>query len=887
VAALLAQSVSSGIRIDEATAALLGERFEVRTDGKGAALIGRRSDAEPPRTLLGKPTPCVGRDKELGLLDATLRECIDESVARAVLLTGPPGQGKSRLCHEFLSKARERGNPRILTARADPVGAGSSFMMVRQIVRRAIGLREADPAADQHTKLRTHVAGVCKEGNSARIADFIGELVGVPSTDWPSPELRSARNDPQIMAIWLGRSFGEWLAAECVTRPLLVVLEDLHWGDLPSVTYLGEALRALAAKPFMLLALARPEVRETFPNLWPASERQDIALGRLPPRAAERLVRAALGESIPASTVTRIVDRADGNAFYLEELIRRVAEGDGDTLPEAVLALVQSRLERLEPEGRRIVRAASVFGDVFWRGAAASLLGAQETRELDSWLNLLCDREIFSAAPDSRFAGERQYAFRHDLLREAAYAMLTDADRMTGHRLAAVWLHAAGETDALTMADHLERGGEGARAVPWIVRATWTASIGGNFEAVADLSRRGLSCGPTADERGRLHLRYGQVLSIRGEFLAALDMGCEAIDLLRSGSMEWFEAVGLVLVAGTFSGKPEITTAVFPRILDVSIQPEPTGPYGIAVFQVCVALILAGHIEQAEGFLGRADAAQRGSDSDPVFTVRIELARGFLQLRRSALGDSIHTLKHALSVADRAEDAFGKGGAAHFLLDALAETGNREQIELAAQDALRSAPVLGGTFFRNWIALALAWGWLHERRIGEAIGAFRSLLDRSDQVLAASAHGALAHALVEDGDLDGALDHATKSLAMGSALPNVRAGALAALAVVELRRGRATEAVQLAEQGLGLAARGGVPFTGSVLYLTRAEALRCVCKTGDSNAAIRDARDRVLRIAATLERDPALRDSFLTRVDANGRTLSLAREWLGDEPGAG
>ncbi len=373
-ASLFAQSMAAGIRIDEVTEGLLGERFNVRSDDKGRALVGRRGDDEAPRTLLGKRTPCVGRDKELGLLELTLRECIEESVARAVLVTGPAGQGKSRLRYEFLARARARGGATILMARADPVGAGSAFMMVRQLVRHAVGLREGEPVVDQYAKLGAYVTERCKDGDSARIAEFLGELVGAPSSGQRSPQLRAARNDPSIMAEWLRRSFGEWLAFECAARPLILVLEDVHWGDLPSFTYLGDGLRALATKPLMLVALGRPEVHEAFPGLWAGLEKMELPLGRLTPRAAQRLVRAVLGEKLAADAAARIVERADGNAFYLEELIRRVAEGDGERLPDTVLALVQSRLERLEPEARRIVRAASVFGEVFWREGLAGLL---------------------------------------------------------------------------------------------------------------------------------------------------------------------------------------------------------------------------------------------------------------------------------------------------------------------------------------------------------------------------------------------------------------------------------------------------------------------------------------------------------------------------------
>ena len=133
------------------------------------------------------------------------------------------------------------------------------------------------------------------------------------------------------MAEWLRRAFAEWLGAECAAGSLLVVLEDVHWGDVASVNYLRDGLRTLAAKPFMVLALGRPETHDKFPNLWANCEKQEIVLGRLTPRAAEKLVREALGGTLPSEEVARIVERCDGNApfFILEELIRCVAERGG------------------------------------------------------------------------------------------------------------------------------------------------------------------------------------------------------------------------------------------------------------------------------------------------------------------------------------------------------------------------------------------------------------------------------------------------------------------------------------------------------------------------------------------------------------------------------
>jgi eukaryotic-like serine/threonine-protein kinase len=869
-ASLLVHSEVPGIQIDETTSGLLGDRFEVRLEDPGRSLVGKHVEVDHSRTLLGKATPFVGRDKELALLEATLQECVEEAVSRSVLVTGPAGQGKSRLRREFVRKALARGDVRVLAARADPVGAGSSFMMVRQLVRAAAGLREMDPAPKQHDKLRTHVASVCKEPSSARIADFLGELLAVPSSETPSPQLRAARNDPMIMAVWVARSFGDWLAAECDAQPLLVVLEDLHWGDAASVTFLGGGLRSLASKPFMVLALGRPGVRDAFPNLWAGAERSEVLLGRLAPRAAERLARAALGPEISEEVLGRIVERADGNAFYLEELIRRVAEGGADTLPETVLALVQARLGQLETGARRAVRAASVFGEVFWRGGVAALLGGgREGGDIDGWLRELAEREIVSVAHDCRYPGESEFTFRHSLLREAAYAMLTDDDRTTGHRLAGGWLERAGEKDSLTMADHYERGGEPARAVPWLIRAAESAFDGGNMDMAENLVQRGIACDPEPKERDKLLAVKGNVLYMRGDWLGTATIYHSLMNALPVGSTAWFSCAAAVFA----SGDPLLTAPVMQAILMAPVQPEPSGPYGVAVHWTCTALSGIGQEALAWSFLERAEGVEKSvPDPDPVFVVWQWVSRGELLLWRGELGGALAAFATACDLADRVGVAAARATAEVYTLIILLEAGHWVRAEAAATATLG--------LHAEWTEFYLTSARLETRHPG-ALDALRSLLSKVNRnpALTLAVRGKLALALIAENDLDGAVREADAVLQEQPGFTMATAMAFSTLARVAFLRNRPDEALAFAD--CGLAVQGSrLASTVSLLYVVRADALHALERKADANAAISHARDRILDMASTLE-DPELRESFVTNVAANARTLELARERLG------
>src|SRR5262249_33632869 len=196
----------------------------------------------------------------------------------------------------------------------------------------------------------------------------VGELCDVPFPDEGMPMLRTARHEPKIMGDCLRRVVLSFLAAECAARPVLVVLDDLQWGDALTVSVLDAALGEQAGAPFLVLALARPEVHEAFPKLWHGHKVQPIALRGLSRKACERLIREVLGKDVPAAAVDRAIEQSAGNALFLEELIRSIAERKADEEPETVVAMLQARIGRLPAGPRRTLEAASVFGQTFWDG---------------------------------------------------------------------------------------------------------------------------------------------------------------------------------------------------------------------------------------------------------------------------------------------------------------------------------------------------------------------------------------------------------------------------------------------------------------------------------------------------------------------------------------
>jgi hypothetical protein len=441
------------IRLDRLMASLLHRRFDT---GTGRELRGELCESERKPLGSGEPGACVGREQELDQLEMIFDQCAEERVASMVLLSGQEGEGKTCLGREFVRRLEARSRPlEIWIGEADALAAGSVFGLLGQVVRRALRLVEGESVESRRDKIRAWAAR--HPGNGAlRSAQVLGDVVGAPlETDEPPDAESLVLPSEQIR-----QAFLLLLRAECAVQPVVIVLDDLHWGDLSTIKLMYAAVGTLSDQPLMVLALARNKVHELFPQLWADRCVQEIRLRRLSRRASAQLVRQVLGDSAPEAMVKSVIERSDRHASYLEELARAAGEGRPET-PEIVLAMVQARIEKLDPAARRVLRAASVFGifhDTFWRGGIEALLGPGDTA---AWLAVLVEQGAIELKDERRFPTEAEYHFQHALIREAAYEMLTKDDRITGHWLAAQWLEHVGETNANIIAAHFERTGNG------------------------------------------------------------------------------------------------------------------------------------------------------------------------------------------------------------------------------------------------------------------------------------------------------------------------------------------------------------------------------------------------------------------------------------------
>ncbi len=446
------------ILLDENCAAFLEARWEVDPIGGCLCLGKERSVADDARRLLGKATPCVGRDRELTILEATVREAMESGEPRVVLVTGPSGTGKSRLRHELV----HRLDTKSFQCRAEALDAAVPYRLATAIARQ-VGSVALPP----------------------REAAFLAELLGASAT--PPPEVLAARARPDAHFDGVQAAFVALMAESTGDEGAVLVLDDLQWCD-PMSARLLDLLARDVGRPLVVVALARPEVRKVLPQLWTTRDVLEVKLPPLPRRAAERLVRGVLSE-VTADDLRRIVDRSEGNAFFLEELVRAAAARTLDRLPETVLALAQSRLDALPEEARTLLRHASVFDGPFSDEAIAALSGLPDVPRI---LAELVGSEALLRLPDER------HAFRHALLREASYSTLSDDERVTLHARLARWSSAEGEPSEL-VAHHFLRAGDVRSAAEALAHAAASWAQQGRLEAAARVLAVSLWLAPSAD----------------------------------------------------------------------------------------------------------------------------------------------------------------------------------------------------------------------------------------------------------------------------------------------------------------------------------------------------------------------------------------------------
>ena len=890
---LLGAALPAQILVDAATAGLLDVRFKVGPTPEGhLELGGERTGADSTRFLLGKPTPTVGRERELDFLLGVLDDCIGEPMACATLVTGPPGVGKSRLRYEFLRRLRKHApETRVWRARAEPASQGSPFSLIGQFLRGIAHVRDGEPTRAARERLREHIARRLPAPDVERALQFLGEAARIPP-ERPSEAFAAAQNDPILMHDQIQWAWEDFILAECSAGPVLLAIEDMHWADLPSVKLVEAALRAAETQPLMALGLARPEVNERFPRLWSHGGGKTLTLGGLTRRAARKLAVEALGPGADEQLVSTIVERADGNPFFLEELIRAVSEGDATHLPDTVLAMLQTRLEALPDGARRVLRAASVFGKVFWQRPVALLLGETEDwHDIDDWIELLAERELITEGTTSRFDGERELSFRHALVADAAYGMLTPEDRVRAHQAAAEWLETSGEPDILALAAHHEHGGNTERALSYLQKGAQKAIDGNDFRTALDAVARARALLPEDDHTGAGRLARsaaGKLARLeaeahlwRGENDLAEQLSELAFASLPEQSDDWYRAIFVLASACQQKGEPDRAAEIARLLLESSAWENPNTPLLVSGSRAAVVLTQAGRFEIADQLLERLERIA------PALTHR-DAAALALWLATKATHALYHTeIEKYLCWSMLASDTFERvgdlrnatiqrhnGGHASNELGAYREAERHLSEVLGHADRLGIPNVLAGA--RNNLGFALTRLGRFDEARPLLVEAERLLEKHGDQRMRGGALNHLAELELLEGNLERAEETARQAVSVLEPYPPVRTQAIATLAEVLLAQGKADESLDTTTSGVELLDSLGGRADGELaLLLAHAHALSSSGAEARAQQVLGRARTRLNERASTIE-DTELQKSFLEQIPENARIAESA-----------
>jgi class 3 adenylate cyclase len=448
-----------------------------------------------PRTrgVQGVETRMIGREQEIKQLQDALQFSLREHKAQAFTIIGEAGIGKSRLLYEFQNWLEKQNLPiDIFKARATERSARTPYALLRDLFALKFDIQDSDSLPIARDKLERGIQQIDPaDGNALEKAHFIGELIGMDFSS--SPYLRGILSDPAQIRDRALHHF-EQIVAEAARRGfVLILIEDLHWADENSMEAFTRIIQLHADLPLLIVFLARPTLLERRSN-WGAGidPHTTIRLAPLPETHSRALVDEILQKtrSVPEALRTIVVQGAEGNPYYVEELIKMlISDGViviGETwrvdesklkearIPSTLTGILQARLDSLPDNERAILQCASVIGRTFWDDTVQVLNGSPKD-EIHAALQSLTGRELVFPRAAATFSGTQEYIFKHNILRAVTYETVLKRQRKKYHGQAAEWIvrHSsdrAGEYAAI-VAEHFEQAEKFREAAVWSARA--------------------------------------------------------------------------------------------------------------------------------------------------------------------------------------------------------------------------------------------------------------------------------------------------------------------------------------------------------------------------------------------------------------------------------
>jgi class 3 adenylate cyclase/tetratricopeptide (TPR) repeat protein len=495
LAARLQQLAAAGdILISEATRALAGSDMNVEALApamvKGVAhpvtayrLLDVAESAAPLAAARREQSPLVGREPEMRGLEA-LVERAAAGQGQVAGIVGDAGVGKSRLLLELRRRVEPRLNVTWFGGRCLSYGQGIPYLPFLNLLREAWSISDADPPEEVAAKVD---AGLAQAGIASREpVPYILELMGVSQGGQAAAELGSQVMQRRIFAAL------RQLFLQASRRCLVVVeIEDLHWVDPTSEELLLSLVEELPGVALLLLVTCRTGYRPPWAEKSYATQ---VGVQSLSMHESRQLIEATLGRSdVSWELSAAILERAEGNPFFLEELARAVedrATGSDCIVPDTVQAVLMARIDRLPEEHKRLLQTASVLGRELQRSLLAAVWESPST--LDALLQDLKRWELLKEVPAAN--GETLLMFRHVLAQEAAYASLLTNRREALHAAAGraleVLFRGRLEEAYAGLAYHFPQANDTAKAVEYLARsAEWWARRFAHPEAAKALQQ--------------------------------------------------------------------------------------------------------------------------------------------------------------------------------------------------------------------------------------------------------------------------------------------------------------------------------------------------------------------------------------------------------------
>lgn len=508
VAARMEQSAPAGaLRISHATYAQVRGVFDLTRQApievKGVAepmltyLVQRRKPRAfrvASRGVEGVETRMVGRDAELKQLQSAYLRLHQQQCLITLTVAADAGLGKSRLLYEFLNWADSMPEPFLLfCGRARPSTQSQPYGLLRDILAWRLQIADSDSMQTAREKFEQGITPLFLNDHSASLAQahshLLGHLIGIDFS--ASKHIVGIQRDSEQI-----RNRGFHAAAQLVRRltllhhkPAVVLLDDLHWADEGSIEFLSYFLQVNHDAPILVIGLTRPVLFERHPQWLRSTNIERLELTALDAPSSRSLALELLQRmpEVPAHLLELITGSADGNPFYMEELLKMLVD-DGAILtngehwqlktdrldrlhvPTTLTGVLQARLDGLQIGEKLALQQASVIGHVFWDQALAAI----DPQAL-VLLPVLSRRDLVLGQTHSELDGVREFAFKHQLLHQVTLATVLKPVRRQAHRAVAHWLSGltgARANDFLAVtAEHFEQGGEVLQAAEFFARA--------------------------------------------------------------------------------------------------------------------------------------------------------------------------------------------------------------------------------------------------------------------------------------------------------------------------------------------------------------------------------------------------------------------------------